>query len=994
MAQDLNTNGLVKVASVIRPAGDFSVVEASDILIGEIKIGQDDFGLPTYEEIGERLSVRLQTLKDTVGGLLDSVGGEFSQEVQDRLTELHNKIYGTDDAGGIAGQVDKLVQDLSAFSGQTSEEINTKVQGVLDQLDVKLTEVNTQLAGITGDIDNRFSDINTQLDPTSENSIIKQLQNYTDSEVQKIQDSLDSLTDLDLDELSNTVTQVQEDLKNLGVDNINDNITQLNKELNDIKADLGDDFSTTWDDIKLTTEGLVGRAGTLETYKQTLETKLGDLNGIEGTLTENLSTIEGEQKNLKVTTEGLRADYNSFKQTTGEQLITLGTVEDNLSTLQANHTQLQTNFNDIILDPENGLRTRFGTLESTVADFNISGEGGVLDRLGDLENSLGDENSGVIKDISALTTRFDQLNIEGENGVLEQIEQATQDLEALQKELETADLGELADKIDTLDGLYSSVVKDLGLGTDESILSKVTNLSGEVHEVSSSVATFEDTAEGITSEINTLKSRTGTIEGSVNELDGTVSEISGKTEALETTTTTLQTRAESIEASVSSVATDVSNVTARVTTAEGTVSEVQRDIQTLTATTASLTVEKDEISAAVTELSNTVETTQSDITTLTGEISTLKTTTDTLATKSELNVAKNEITATVSGIQSTQETLQTSIQTAGTRLDTLETKSKDFVTQASLDVELDSISQNISSVQQEANNKITALTAEDGTVAKMINNETKNLVSNTTFTTGLGNISGSVEKLEETVTSNTNNITGLTKRHEDLSADVATLVLNPETGLKAHINNLREEYDTLTDGFGGTLSEMQTTHNEMAELVLDPQDGFQVKIQSLERTSDAAKKQIGDVSDINTKLSADITGITGEVQKVSERLDGVSTTLGTQFKQTEENFSLAINQAKEDIRGEGASKVVTSTGFTFDETGLTITKSDSSFYTQIDDNGMEVKYNDNAILVADNQGVSAQDLHARTYLIIGDQSRFETYTKNDSERTGCFWIGG
>ena len=40
--------------------------------------------------------------------------------------------------------------------------------------------------------------------------------------------------------------------------------------------------------------------------------------------------------------------------------------------------------------------------------------------------------------------------------------------------------------------------------------------------------------------------------------------------------------------------------------------------------------------------------------------------------------------------------------------------------------------------------------------------------------------------------------------------------------------------------------------------------------------------------------------------------------------------------------------------------------------------------------MADNLGVKAEDLHATTYLIIGNNSRLEDYNTN---RTGCFWIG-
>ena len=52
------------------------------------------------------------------------------------------------------------------------------------------------------------------------------------------------------------------------------------------------------------------------------------------------------------------------------------------------------------------------------------------------------------------------------------------------------------------------------------------------------------------------------------------------------------------------------------------------------------------------------------------------------------------------------------------------------------------------------------------------------------------------------------------------------------------------------------------------------------------------------------------------------------------------------------------------------------------------------KANAEDVLVANSEGVKATDLHAKTYLIIGEgdgRSRFEDY---GIKRTGCFWVGG
>ena len=92
---------------------------------------------------------------------------------------------------------------------------------------------------------------------------------------------------------------------------------------------------------------------------------------------------------------------------------------------------------------------------------------------------------------------------------------------------------------------------------------------------------------------------------------------------------------------------------------------------------------------------------------------------------------------------------------------------------------------------------------------------------------------------------------------------------------------------------------------------------------------------------------------------------------------------------KEEV-ASGVSSVSNAVG-TFNSDGLRISRTGSEMSTQITDNGMTVSRNEQQVLVANAQGVDAENLHATTYLIVGKYSRFEDYGDN---RTGCFWIGG
>lgn len=103
----------------------------------------------------------------------------------------------------------------------------------------------------------------------------------------------------------------------------------------------------------------------------------------------------------------------------------------------------------------------------------------------------------------------------------------------------------------------------------------------------------------------------------------------------------------------------------------------------------------------------------------------------------------------------------------------------------------------------------------------------------------------------------------------------------------------------------------------------------------------------------------------------------------------DENNNYRLTLSAESIQF-GAGK-----DFTLNDDGMTIEGTSDNrnvkIKTNISNNGMRVYANDDEKLKADDDGVEAVDLHAKTYLIISGKSRFEKYGDN---RTGCFWIGG
>lgn len=147
------------------------------------------------------------------------------------------------------------------------------------------------------------------------------------------------------------------------------------------------------------------------------------------------------------------------------------------------------------------------------------------------------------------------------------------------------------------------------------------------------------------------------------------------------------------------------------------------------------------------------------------------------------------------------------------------------------------------------------------------------------------------------------------------------------------------------------------------------------------------------------EMSVDkIEAAVGQSAQLQMKVDEINMTVSrheTEIDELEKKVGLTLTQ--DDVRieiektlEEGVNKVTTKTGYVFGEEGLEISKSTSEMSTMITDDGMTVYRNNKEVLVANNEGVIAEDLHATTYLIIGTNSRFEDFNKN---RTGCFWIG-
>ena len=176
------------------------------------------------------------------------------------------------------------------------------------------------------------------------------------------------------------------------------------------------------------------------------------------------------------------------------------------------------------------------------------------------------------------------------------------------------------------------------------------------------------------------------------------------------------------------------------------------------------------------------------------------------------------------------------------------------------------------------------------------------------------------------------------------------------------------------------------TFGEMLGLINDNRD----KVDSVEsELRDEIKEQ-------TTALRRDSQEIVLEAEeRLTQSIADVSNSVADLSSKVEMKLDAeAVRVEIEKEISDGVDRVVTKTGYVFDEDGLLISKEGEEIKNKLDNTGMYVKKQDEEILTANKDGVKATDLHAKTFLIIGagnGRSRFEDY---GVDRTACFWIGG
>ena len=155
------------------------------------------------------------------------------------------------------------------------------------------------------------------------------------------------------------------------------------------------------------------------------------------------------------------------------------------------------------------------------------------------------------------------------------------------------------------------------------------------------------------------------------------------------------------------------------------------------------------------------------------------------------------------------------------------------------------------------------------------------------------------------------------------------------------------------------------------------------KVLNLRTDVDGIKAENRDMQGTLSSLELDLEGIRTKVERVDALEEGQQT-LSASISQTADELNVKLEKINED----GVTKVKTSTGYSFTEEGLRISKSGKQMENLLDENGMHVKRGGEDVLSATSEGVQATDVTVRNYLIVGNHARFEDYGNG---RTACYY---
>lgn len=213
---------------------------------------------------------------------------------------------------------------------------------------------------------------------------------------------------------------------------------------------------------------------------------------------------------------------------------------------------------------------------------------------------------------------------------------------------------------------------------------------------------------------------------------------------------------------------------------------------------------------------------------------------------------------------------------------------------------------------------------------------------------------------------------------------------NPTT-IGEKINQTFARVDKVNKEITLVAGEVGEHREQLSQIRIDLDNIDLVVEENLTDVKDQVETNTSNIGALNITTESISASVKLVEESTDNSIEALDNTIDTIIKEVnllmdEDDVTIAIDKRLE----SGIDSVTTSTKkYTFNDEGLNISSSDSEISTTITEDGMRVNQRSKEVLSADSTGVKAQDLHAVTYLIIGDTSRLE----DRGNRTAVFWIG-
>ena len=286
-------------------------------------------------------------------------------------------------------------------------------------------------------------------------------------------------------------------------------------------------------------------------------------------------------------------------------------------------------------------------------------------------------------------------------------------------------------------------------------------------------------------------------------------------------------------------------------------------------------------------------------------------------------------------------------------------------------------------------------------------NITQLQLTTNSITTDVGTLKHSntviTNQMDEVVAEQTeikNNISSLEQRDNEIVASVQELESTKTT--KTYVDEQIEQVKSDSNGYTDVKIEETTTliNNKVAQIQVTT-DGITQRVENEEKKTVEIESDIAELNTTTSAIESSVSelqltdsSIAASVESLRENtktsLDGVNNELSSISKRVETAMTAEQVEIKiSETLANGVDSVTTTTGFTFNDEGLHISKSTSEMESLLDETGLTVSRRGTTMLQATSDGVDARNLTAQEYLRI-ENIRFEKYGRN---RMGCFWIG-